>query len=45
VKGNEAPRELALEIAGAKRIEILVDYGAGLDVGDRLNLCDIRVTK
>ncbi|HEY2893366.1 MAG TPA: NPCBM/NEW2 domain-containing protein, partial [Pirellulales bacterium] len=45
VKGSEAPRELALEIAGAKRIEILVDYGAGLDVGDRLNLCDIRVTK
>ena len=45
VKGSEAPRELALDVTGAKRIEILVDYGAGLDVGDRLNLCDLRVTK
>jgi hypothetical protein len=45
VKGSAAPQELSLEIAGAKRIEILVDFGAGLDVGDRLNLCDIRVTK
>lgn len=45
VKGSETPRELALDVTGARRIEILVDYGAGLDVGDRLNLCDLRVTK
>jgi hypothetical protein len=45
VRGADAARELELEIAGVKRLEILVDYGGGLDVGDRLDLCDARVTK
>ena len=45
VRGGEAARELELEIGTAKRLEILVDYGAGLDIGDRLDLCDARVTK
>ncbi len=45
VRGADPARELELEIAGVKRMEIVVDYGGGLDVGDRLDLCDARVTK
>ena len=45
VRGSEPPRELELDIAGVKRLEIVADYGADLDIGDRLDLCDARVTK
>jgi hypothetical protein len=45
VRGGEPPRELEFEIEGTKRLEIVVDYGKGLDIGDRLNLCEARVTK
>ena len=45
VRGSEPARELELEIAGVKRLEILVDYGDDLDIGDRLDLCEARVTK
>jgi hypothetical protein len=45
VRGSEPARELELEIAGVKRLEILADYGEGLDVGDRLDLAEAQVTK
>ncbi len=45
VRGTEPPQDLELDIAGVKRLEILVDYGDGLDVGDRLDLGDAQVTK
>jgi hypothetical protein len=45
VRGSDPARELELKVEGMKRLEILVDYGAGLDIGDRLDLCDARVTK
>ncbi len=45
VKGTDPPLPLELEIAGARRLEILADYGEGLDVGDRLDLGDAQVTK
>lgn len=45
VRGADPARELELEIAGVKRLEVLVDYGGGLDIGDRLDLCEARVTK
>jgi NPCBM/NEW2 domain-containing protein len=45
VRGVDPARELELEIAGVKRLEVLVDYGGGLDIGDRLDLCEARVTK
>lgn len=45
VRGVDPARELELEIVGVKRLEVLVDYGGGLDVGDRLDLCEARVTK
>jgi hypothetical protein len=45
VRGTEPPRDLELNIAGVKRLDILVDFGEDLDIGDRLDLCDARVTK
>ncbi len=34
-----------VEISGARRLTILVDFGEGWDVADHLNLCDARVSK
>ncbi len=45
IRGTDPPQELNLEIGGVKRLEILADYGEGLDVGDRLDLVDAQVTK
>jgi alpha-galactosidase len=45
VRGSEPARELELEISGVRRLEVVVDYGEGLDVGDRLDLAEAQVTK
>lgn len=45
VTGNQAPLAVDLEIAGVKRLTILVDYGDNLDTGDWLNLCNARIVK
>jgi hypothetical protein len=45
VKGTEKSRPLDLDIDGVKRLEIFVDYGEDLDVADRFDLCEARVTK
>jgi hypothetical protein len=45
VRGTEPARDLELDVAGVKRLEIVADYGDDQDIGDRLNLCDARVTK
>jgi len=45
VRGTEPAKPLELEVSGIRRIEILADYGEGLDVGDRLTLGDAHVTK
>jgi hypothetical protein len=36
---------LDLDISGVRRLEIVVDYGKGGDMGDQLNLCEARLTK
>lgn len=42
----DAPRfELDVDIDGARRLTIVVDFGEGWDVSDYLNLCDARVSK
>ena len=43
--GSDAPLEIDLDISGARRLQILVDFGDNLDIGDHLNLCDARVSK
>ncbi len=45
VRGTDPASELELELDGARRLEIVVDFGDDQDVGDRVNLCDARVTK
>ncbi len=45
VRGGEPARELELELGGARRLEIVADYGPAQDVGDRIHLCEARVTK
>jgi hypothetical protein len=45
IAGREPPRSIELDIAGIKRLKILVDYGRNLDTGDWLNLCDARIVK
>lgn len=45
VRGAEGPRELELDIQGARRLEIVADYGEDQDVGDRVDLAEARVTK
>jgi hypothetical protein len=45
VAGKDPPRELDLDVAGARRLSILVDYGDNQDTGDFLNLADARMLK
>ncbi len=45
VRAADAPRELEIDVAGVKRLEIVVDYGGDLDIGDWLDLAEARVTK
>lgn len=43
--GRDEPQLIRLEIAGVRRLGILVDFGADLDVADHLDLCEARVIK
>ncbi len=45
VKSKEKPRELNLNIAGAARLKITVDYGDDLDLGDHVTFGEAKVTK
>ena len=45
ITGNQSPLPIELNIAGVKRLKIVVDYGQNLDTGDWLNLCDVRIVK
>jgi hypothetical protein len=43
--GRDAPVDLDLDLAGVRRLTILVDFGDDLDVGDHLDLCEARIVK
>jgi hypothetical protein len=45
IASNAAPQPIDVEIAGAKRLRILVDFGQNQDSGDWLNLCDAKLVK
>ena len=45
ISGSEPPIEVDLDIAGSKRLSILVDYGDNASAGDYLNLADARMLK
>lgn len=43
ISGAEPPQEFSLDLTGVRRLTIEVDFGAGGDTGDHLNLCDARL--
>jgi NPCBM/NEW2 domain len=45
IAGSSRPLPLDLDVAGVKRLKIVVDYGQNLDTGDWLNLCNARIVK
>ncbi|MCE9526469.1 MAG: NPCBM/NEW2 domain-containing protein, partial [Planctomycetales bacterium] len=45
VKGTDAPQEILVEIPRAKKVTLLVEPGAGLDLGDHADWCDVRFIK
>jgi len=45
VDGKDPTLSLSLDISGAKRLKILVDYGRDQDVADHVDFCDARVSK
>jgi hypothetical protein len=42
---QRGPVTIDLDLAGVRRISIVVDPADGQDIGDQLNLCDARLTK
>lgn len=45
LRGDQAAENLELNVTGSKRLKIVVDYGENLDIGDWVNLCDIRMVR
>jgi hypothetical protein len=45
ITGEDAPLPINLDISGAARLTILVDFGEDLDVADHLDLCEARIIK
>jgi hypothetical protein len=45
IAGDEPPREIELEIAGIRRLKLVVDFGKNLATGDWLNVCNARLVK
>jgi hypothetical protein len=44
IAGNTA-KTLDLDVAGVRRLTVLVDFGENMDIGDDLDLCDARFEK
>jgi hypothetical protein len=45
IGGDGQPLPIDLDVAGIRRLTIVVDYGVGYDVGDYLNIVDARIVK
>ena len=45
VRGGDKPVALELDLTGAQRLELVVDYGARYDIGDHLALADAFLVK
>jgi len=45
INGGQPAVSLNVNLNGASRVTIVADYADGSDVGDYLNLCDLKVTK
>jgi len=42
---DEAPLEIDVDLTGARRLSILVDFGDKTDIADHLDLCEARIIK
>ena len=45
ITGKDQASESKIDLQGATRLTILVDFGEQLDIGDHLLLCNARLTK
>jgi len=45
IAGNEQPKPIDLDVAGIRRLVILVDFADVVAAGDHLLLCNARITK
>lgn len=45
VTGNDAPRSLLATIEGSRQIQLAVEYGEDLDIGDHADWADVRLIK
>lgn len=45
IKNSDPPRPLELDLSTVRDLEILVDFGEGLDIADWLDLADAKVLK
>jgi len=45
VSGTRLPSDVSIDITGVRQLELFVDFGENLDVGDHLNLCNARLVK
>jgi hypothetical protein len=45
IRGRDEPLPINLDVRGAGRLTILVDFGDDGDIADHLNLCDARLSR
>jgi hypothetical protein len=45
VTGRDAPRPINVSVAGAKRVQLIVDFGEDLDIGDQADWGNVRLVK
>jgi len=45
VTGRDAPRPLLASVGGARQIQLVVEYGDDLDIGDQADWGDVRLIK
>lgn len=45
VRAGQPPLELAVDVSGVRTLELIVDYGSGLDLGDHVVWANARLTQ
>lgn len=45
IGGNDDPLPIDLDLTGATRLRLVVDFGQDLDISDHFDLCDARIVK
>lgn len=45
VTGRDAPRAINVPVAGAKRVQLIVEFGEDLDIGDQADWGNVRLIK